>query len=233
MQDKRRHKRFRLDLIEINGKMSLADKVEIIDISIGGVALKADRRLNIGREYLIKLGEKGKSIDVKGIVVRSELSGIEERANGERVLIYKAGMKFKDGSADKVADFLNLIKHSKKEQVSAMVDRRFNVRFQITTPSEQTLSFPAQFKVKNISLSGMLIQTEQALGIESMVPMGLSLSDDSHVNFNGRVASCRKTEDEGQAHYEIGVEFSDLTDKDRELLKTFIDYLVTMETQSR
>ncbi len=233
MQDKRRHKRFRLDLIEINGKMSLADKVEIIDISLGGVALKADRRLNIGKEYLIKLGEKGKSIDVKGIVVRSELSGIEERANGERVLIYKAGMKFKDGSADKVADFLNSIKHSKKEQVSAMVDRRFNIRFQITTPSEQTLSFPAQFKVKNISLSGMLIQTDQTLGIESMVPMGLSLSDDSHVNFNGRVASCRKTEDEGQAHYEIGVEFSDLTDKDKELLKAFIDYLVTMETQNR
>jgi len=38
--DKRRHKRFRLDLREINGKMILAHKVEIIDISLGGVALK-------------------------------------------------------------------------------------------------------------------------------------------------------------------------------------------------
>jgi len=87
MQDKRRHKRFKLDIIEINGKMSLADKVKIIDISLGGIAVKADRRLNIGREYLIRLEDKGKSIDVKGIVVRSELSGIEERDKGERVSI--------------------------------------------------------------------------------------------------------------------------------------------------
>ncbi len=229
MQDKRRHKRFKLDLIEINGKMSLADKVEIIDISLGGVALKADRRLNIGKEYMIKLGEKGKSIDVKGIVVRSELSGIEERTNGERILIYQAGMKFKDGSADKIADFLNSIEHNRKEKVPAMVDRRLNVRFEITTPSERTLSFPAQFTVRNISLSGMLIQTDQVLGTESVIPMGLSLSDDSHVNFNGRVASCRKTEEKGQEQFEIGVEFSDLTDKDRTLLKTFIDYLASMD----
>ncbi len=138
-------------------------------------------------------------------------------------------MKFKDDSAEKVADFLKSIKHRKKEDVPATVDRRFNVRFHITTPSEQTLNFPAQFKVKNISLSGMLIKIDQALGAESVIPMGLSLSDDSHVNFNGRVASCRKMEEKGQEHYEIGVEFLDLTDKDRALLTTFIDYLASTD----
>ena len=62
MQDKRRHKRYNLDLVEVNGKMSLTDKVEVLDISLGGVALKADRRLNIGKEYMIKLQEKGKTL---------------------------------------------------------------------------------------------------------------------------------------------------------------------------
>jgi hypothetical protein len=143
MQDHRRHKRFRLDLIEINGKMRFADKVEIVDISFGGVALKADSRLNIGREYLIRLGDKENSLAVKGIVVRSELSGIEERANGERVSIYTAGMRFQDGSADKIADFFhNAIEHDKKEKVEMMVDRRINVRFNITAPWEKILSFP-------------------------------------------------------------------------------------------
>ena len=225
MLDKRRHKRFRLDLMEINGKMILADRVEIIDISIGGVALKTDRRLNVGKEYLLKLGDKGKSIDVKGIIVRCELSKIEERCNGEKVSIYTAGMMFKDVSPDTIADFLNSIEQDKKEAMPVMADRRFAVRFYITTPWEKTLCFPAQFKVKEISLSGMLIQTDQALGIESMIPMGLSLKADSPVNFIGRVASCRVTEDTGQAQYEIGVEFKDLTDTDRTSLKTFIDYL--------
>jgi len=229
VQDKRRHKRFRLDIMEINGKMILADRVEIIDISLGGVALKTDRRLNVGKEYFIKLGDKGKSIDVKGIIVRCELSKIEERSNGKRVSIYTAGMMFKDVSPDTIADFLNSIEQDKKEAMPVRVDRRLTVRFYITTPWEKTLCFPAQFKVKEISLSGMRIQTDQALGIESMIPMGLSLKADNPVNFTGRVVSCRMTEAEGQAHYEIGVEFKDLTDTDRASLKTFIDYLAATE----
>ncbi len=229
MLDKRRHKRFKLDLMEINGKMILANRVDIIDISLGGVALKTDRRLNVGKEYFIKLGDKGKSIDVKGIIVRCELSKIEERSDGERVSIYTAGMMFKDVSPDTVADFLDSIGQDNKESMPVTDDRRLNVRFYITTPSERTLCFPAQFKVKEISLSGMLIQTEQALGIESMIPMGLSLKADNPVNFVGRVASCRMTETTAQAHYEIGVEFKDLTDKDRASLKTFIEYLAVTE----
>jgi c-di-GMP-binding flagellar brake protein YcgR len=229
VQDKRRHKRFRLDILEINGKMILADRVEIIDISLGGVALKTDRRLNVGKEYVIKLGDKGRSIDVKGVIVRCELSKIEERSNGERVSLYTAGMMFKDVSPDTIDGFLSSIEQDQKEAKPVRVDRRLTVRFCITTPWEKTLCFPAQFKVKEISLSGMLIQTDQALGIESMIPMGLSLKADNPVNFIGRVASCRMTEDKGQTHYEIGVEFKDLTDADRASLKTFIDYLAATD----
>jgi c-di-GMP-binding flagellar brake protein YcgR len=211
--------------MEFNGKMIMAQKVEIIDISLGGVALKTDRRLNIGREYLIKLGYKGKSIDVKGIIVRCELSNIEERSDGKSVSIYSAGIMFKDIPSNTIADFMNSIEHDKRDAVPVMADRRINVRFYINIPLDNTLNFPAQFTVKEISLSGMLIQTEQALGIESVIPMGLSLQADKPVNFMGRVASCRMTEDKGKAQYEIGVEFKDLTDKDRTLLNIFIDYL--------
>jgi c-di-GMP-binding flagellar brake protein YcgR len=225
MQDKRRHKRFKLDLMEINGKMLLAQKVEIIDISCGGVALRTDRRLSAGREYVIKLGYKKKSIDVKGIVVRCELSNIEERSDGESVSIYSAGVMFKDMPSNMVADFINSIEHDKKEAVPVTVDRRLNVRFYITAPLENTLSFPAQFTVTEISLCGMLIRTEQALEVESRIPMGLSLQGDRAINFIGRVASCRMTEDPEKAHYDIGVEFLDLTDEDKMLLTAFIDYL--------
>jgi Tfp pilus assembly protein PilZ len=232
VQNTRRHKRFRLDLMEIEGKMILAHRVEIIDISLGGVALKTDRRLNVGKEYLIKLGTREKTINVKGIIARCELSKIEEKCDGEGVLIYTAGMMFKDVSSETIVDFMNSIERDKKESVPGMADRRLNIRFYITTPEEKTLSFPEQFKVKELSLCGMLIQTEQALEIESMIPMMLSLQADKPVNFIGRVASCRMTEDKGQAYYGIGVEFGDLTDEDRMLLKTFIDYLATPEAKT-
>ncbi len=107
MLDKRRHRRFKLELIEFDGRLGLTDKVEIIDMSFGGVALKLDRRLNIGREYLFKLEDRKKSIDVQSIVVRCRLSGIEQKFNGDKVSIYTAGMRFKDGDAEKVADFIH------------------------------------------------------------------------------------------------------------------------------
>lgn len=106
MLEKRRHKRFGLDLIELNGKLNLADNVEIINMSFGGVAFKVERRLNIGKECMFELGNKGNSIDVRSTVVRCRLSGMEERFNGKRVSIYTAGMRFNDESADKIADFI-------------------------------------------------------------------------------------------------------------------------------
>jgi hypothetical protein len=146
MQNKREHTRF--DVVEIQGKMALANKTEIIDISLGGLSLKADRRLDMGREYLIKLGKQGKDIDVTGIVVRSSLSGMETNAGGDSVLIYAAGIKFKEGQADKISAFLDSTEIRKKEDKSPMVERRLHVRFQITTPQKEVLLFPTNFKVK-------------------------------------------------------------------------------------
>ncbi len=232
MKHLRRHKRFGLDLIDVKGKMSLSEKVEILDISLGGVALKADRRLNPGKEYTVKLQDKGKTLNVTGIIVRSELIGMEARDNGERISIYSAGMQFKDGSADMVADFLKSIVQNPRETEPLQSERRHYVRFQITAPHKNILSYPAHFKVKTISLSGMLIQTDQALAIESKVPMGLSLNDGTSVNFIGRVVSCTRKEDKGQTHYEIGSEFTDLTAKDKTLLQTFIDQWAAMENSA-
>jgi len=225
MRNKREFKRF--DLIEIQGKMTMANKVEIVDISLGGLAIKADRKLDLNREYVIKLGDKGDSIDVRCVVVRSTLVGMEQNADGESVLIYAAGMKFKEGQEDKIKSFLKTVPLRAKEDASPVAERRLDVRFSITAPQEKLLCFPANFKVMDISLSSMLIHSDQFLEKGSQVPMGLYLNDDSHLDFIGKVFSCRKTQETGKDYHEIEVTFSDLTDTEKTTLKTFIDYLVT------
>lgn len=234
MREQRRHKRYRLDVADISGKMSLAEKVDIIDISIGGVALKADRRLNPGREYVLRLGDKWKTIEVIGVVLRSALSGFETRSDGAQVAVYTVGMKFREGTAEAVTEFLKSVELIKKEVLPALMDRRCSVRFNITMPGEKILSYPANFKVQEISLSGFRIESDQKLEKESVIPMTLSLKDDDTDHFNGRVASClsigNSTEEQ---RFEIGVEFLDLTEKDRNLLKSFIDYLAEAEGDDR
>jgi hypothetical protein len=212
--------------MEINGKMSLVDRVEILDISLSGVSLKVDKKLVLGREYVIRLGDREKKFDVKGVIVRSEVCEIEEQASGK--VVYATGMMFNGGQMDKLAMFLYAIDQKKKMNAVA-AERRLNIRFQITTPGENVLSYPAQFKVRTISLSGMLIQTDHPLELESRPPMELSLHGDNPANLIGRVVSCQMREEVGHAYYEIGVEFLEVTEKDKVVLKAFTDDLAAME----
>lgn len=228
-QNERRHKRFKLDLAELDGTMLLSSQVEILNMSSGGLSLRASTVLIPGKAYLITVAAKGKRISVKGIVVRSESAGTEERSRGGIVTLCAASMIFQDGQADTVAEFLDAIGPYSRVETPRTADRRRSVRFHITMPLHTMLSHSAEFKIRKISLSGMLVQSDQALAVNSEIPMGLSLSADNRVNFNGRVASCRMILDQGQAHHEIGVEFAGLTDKDRALLATFIDSLEAME----
>jgi len=221
----RRHERYSLELLEIMGKMSVSRKVNILDMSLEGVALKADQRLDLGGEYVINLqDDKGKIFSVAGIVVRAELSETAKRNDGEIVSLYRVGVQFKDGQAEAVDDFLTATVHSKKATLMPLHnDHRHTVRFQMTGPNEQVLRCPEHFKVRSISLGGMLIETERALETKSIVPMEMTLNDGTSVKAVSKISSCRLKEGEGQAHYEIGSEFIDLSDKDKDVLKKFID----------
>lgn len=220
---KRRHNRYSLELLEITGEMSLTRKVNILDMSLEGVALKADHRLELGQEYTINLQDaKGKTLSVAGVVVRAELSEMEKKNDEDSVSIYRVGLQFKDGSADAVDSFLQSTAHTISEAVPSRKDQRHMVRFHITAPNEQILSYPLHFRVKSISLGGMLIETEQALEAESTVPMEMTLNDGTTVKVIARISSCQLKQKEGPAHYEIVSEFIDLTDKDKVALKKFI-----------
>jgi Tfp pilus assembly protein PilZ len=224
MRNMRQHRRFKLDLLDLSSKMSLVGKVQLIDISLGGVALKADSKLNIGKECLMMLGYEGNMISVKGVVVRSELSGIEERDGGEKATIYSAGIAFKDESAGTVKAFLDSIKNNKASPVPEQTGWFYkDIRFSITTPNERVLNMPAQFGLKEISQSGVIIQTAHQLKVDSMVLLELSLHSSDPVRFMGTVVSCRMPQAREHANYEIGVEFSETTDQDRSLLIRLIE----------
>ena len=224
MDDHRKYKRFVLNFLEVNGELTLASKVSLLDISMGGLSLKADIRLDIGRKYVIKLEDKLKRLAVKGVVMWSRLSGTRSTPRGETLPLYTAGMKFIDLSEETIADLLYFVEHNGKEEVLKSNDRRLYVRVHMNDPEKEILNVPASYKVKTISLGGMLIECLQDLEIESRIPMELSINDDDPFKFVGRVASCQVIEHDGPIKYDIGIEFLNLTDKDREVLTSLMDY---------
>jgi hypothetical protein len=227
MDEKRRDKRFSVDIMEINGKMVLATYVKILDISIGGVSFKANRRLNMGGEYSLKMKSRGGELTVKGIIVRASLSESIKDNRGNVVPVYAAGMQFTDTSEEKIKEIeafiLNNIKCADKQiNLHSPSGRRLYVRVFIENPEQSVLKVDETYKVKNICLGGMMIESEHALELESVVPVEMYFVEDNSLKITGKVVSCSMITDREPMHYKIGMEFIDMPEKDRDILTEFI-----------
>jgi hypothetical protein len=115
MQKERRYERFPVDNDEIISSMVLADHVQVLDISQGGVSLKADFRLNIGRQYTLTIKTKRNVSTVKGIIVWSSLIENKEDAKGNIVPIYKAGLQFTNVSQDVINEIIASLQYKKQD----------------------------------------------------------------------------------------------------------------------
>ncbi len=219
--------------MEVSGQMTSTSEVSLIDIGLGGLSLSADRRLNIGGTYMLKLECQKKVVSVMCQVTWARLSGKKTLADGEAVPLYTAGMKFIGLTAECAASLMNLVEHLGRKETAKDDDRRAHVRFQIGSPGTALLSFPADYRVRTISLCGMLIETSVAFDSESMVPMALSLHRDRGIEFLGRVVSCQVAEGAGSDRYSIGIEFIDVADDAKEMLAAFIALLPAPEGADR
>ena len=230
MQDKRRHKRFKVVDRGIKGEMLFAKDMEIDDISAGGILLKTDKRLNPGSEHILKLKHKDKVISVKSSVAWSILSEIQKNPGGDSIPIYTAGMQFKRVSEEIINEIAHFIEEHKEEEDKTVYgyissEHRLYVRYHIATSEKATLDFNESYRVKQISLSGMLIESEHAQEIEDRLQMQIFLSEDKPINLLGRVASCLLISDKDPKYFDIGIEFLDMSKQDDDILKAFINSL--------
>ena len=73
MQNMRKHKRFKLNLLDLSSKMSLVGKVELIDISLGVI-----RTVDIRRKT--QIDQSGGTVVISGQSI-GEQAGIVNRAS--------------------------------------------------------------------------------------------------------------------------------------------------------
>ena len=235
MDDKRRFRRFSVDILGISGKMLFANEVEILDISIGGVSLKVDRRLNIGTEYTLKMGNGDQTISLKGEIVWSKISGTKKGTHDDVIPIYAAGMRFSEVGADKadaLASFIERVTHSSNEEAHRLSGLRFNMRFPVQVSKKAVLDMTEGYAVKKLSLGGMLIRSVDPFEIDERFPMEMALPGGARIDFVGRIASCFQVADEDPVRYDIGIEFVDMAADNRASLKEFI-FLLDKESEGR
>lgn len=222
---KRRHERFVVEDMALHAKTLFATEVELPDLSVTGACILARKSLKTGDQHLLMLHNKGRALTLQGVVVWVTLSGSVKNAREEAVAVYRAGVMFQNVSSDKLVrlkDFMRTFGIPDGEKLSAAYPPTA-LRFRIKASESSVLYYHKTSPVKKISLGGMLIEGHNGINIEWKAPMALFLpNENAPLKFHGRVASCIEIPGRRSKHYDIGVEFLDMSEDDRSRLSAFL-----------
>lgn len=234
--DKRRYERITVKTLAINSQVFFTQKIKILNICISGITFEIHEKLDINSQYTLKVRAKDKAISLQGMVVRSSISEYKKNPGKQLIPIYTIAIKFNDIS-DKVAELIQLINfRSQKIQSEAALLKlnglRLCKRVTINDSKKDILSFHGNYKVKEISFGGMLLESENLLEKEHRLPMEISIPEDKPVKVVGRVV--RHTlingnypliNDKSLKRYHIGIEFVDISEKYRVMLNKLVTFV--------
>ena len=217
--DNRRYRRYFVD--GMHGNLLYSSDLEVLNISIDGAAIETTKRLELNREYTFKIKYKDVNLTLKGRVVWAILISKEKKDSKTAIPVYRAGVAFSDTLSEKANMLLDFIEENK---IRTFENRIGSVRFKITKTENIKIDLPHKYKVKKISLAGMLAETEYPLEIDSHHDVELFLND-SVVNIVGRIANSEKLEAEKTVMYDTGIEFIQMSDRDIKLLENYLETL--------
>lgn len=113
-RDKRRYRRLNVKTLDIHGKMTFAHYLKIVDISLGGLLMETDRKLNIGEQYTLHLEYEGRRWSIKGYIIRSTLKESKNENQDNIIPIYSIGMKI-TSAFDEIKELIKFLELRQKE----------------------------------------------------------------------------------------------------------------------
>jgi len=215
--EKRKHKRYLV--AGVHGNVLYPSDLEVLNISIDGAAVETSKRLDLNREYTLRIKYKGTILNLRGRVVWSVLGYRENKDSKEIIPVYRAGIRFTDTLHEKTNILLNFIEENK---IRTFEKRLGGLRFEIVTSEDVKIDYPYKYNVEKISLSGMLVETEYPFELNARFNLQIFLNSNV-LNIVGRIVNCAEIKSESGTKYEVGIEFVEMPDGDRKLLKDFLD----------
>ncbi len=184
-----------------------------------GAAITTTQQLAIGREYALKFRVEDDLLHLQGRVVWSVLSHSKMLKNGEVVPVYKAGVRFSNTLTDTATQ---LISYIGKNRHDSHEKRRLGVRLKVQQREGSEIDLSSEYRVKKISLSGMLIETDTFLANDRLYEMVMVL-DGTRVAVTGRIAYQAEIKTGNSDMFDIGIEFLAMNEKAHSTLKTYLD----------
>ncbi len=220
MADERRtHTRYQVE--GIKGSFLFTTDARVLNLSLDGMSLETNNPLKIGREYSLRLDEGDQHVPLKGTVVWCTLVKTTRDPRGDVQPVYRAGVHFADvmsGKANELRSFIH------KNAVISLENRLFG-RFRIEAARPADLSLEAKFSVRQISLSGMLVETKVAPPVDTECGLDVQIGG---IEFSAaaRIARVERLTDDGDdlidGSVHLGIEFLELSEESRLTLESFI-----------
>ena len=218
MSDDNRRKHGRYPAEEVRGSFSYAVDAVVMNISLGGFAVRTTTQLTVGRIYRFRLGSESESVQLSGIVRWCRMAGTEKTETGDVLPVYQAGIAFDEVLTDQATDLRRFMEKSIIVDIRRRVFGRFSPRDQ----EEITLESDSSFRVKQISMSGLLVESDAPLTKEEVFDLELSLGGGKFLS-SVRVVHMVEVQSEDEvSRFRVGLEFLDTEEQYLERLKEFI-----------
>ncbi len=204
----RRHPRFATQ--RVPGRIAFSVNAQALNISLSGIGVRTSTQLHVGRRYGFRLGQEPNAILVSGSVVWCRLAQTHRRSGGDVAPVYKAGIAFSDVISEKTMRLFEFVEKSEPTDLR----RRIFGRFKVAKDHSIVLESKSEFLVKQISLSGMLIESPLALQPGSVFEMEIFLAG-HRFSVRGRIVNSSRA---GL----LGVEFLEPSPDQQRILEDFI-----------
>ena len=234
MENKRRHKRFTIEAIDVRNKVILFKPINVIDIGVYGLACKIDKKLEPRIHYTLNLRGKRKTVSLKGIVARSSGHSQVVNPRGKKRPLYTVGFQFVDMTTEQINELIHFInEHTHKDyslrKLNKLDGLRLSVRIPIRNPVKDILNYVESHTIKNLSYGGILIEAKQKVEPGTSHLMEIVVPKQKPIKIVGEIIRCSVVGHVDTHLFQIGIAFIDISERDRKRIKEIIHSIGEIE----
>jgi hypothetical protein len=214
---KRSGRRYPVD--NVQGTLHFNTEARILNVSLTGVALESALPVRVGRSYSVTLRhDDEQQVSLSATVAWCHLQETRRNQFGESMPIYAAGLSFNDTLTEKAGLLMRFLERS----AIITVGQRVTGRFRVSNEQLISLKTEYEFVVKNVSLRGLLLETDLSPEIGAVFEIEVVLPAYT-LQTRARVFRVREVRSaEKRVIAEVEMEYVDLASDDRARLSGFI-----------
>lgn len=216
--NRRRHPRHHLQ--DVEGVLTALIPVEVLNLSISGVAVRLDRGLKAGAGCTLRIQTRERGVSLAAEVAwcaRADPGSGDPPARAP----YTAGLMFTGAIAPEQMQLLEFLRCRR----AGSEKRIGGLRFEIESGEAVFLEAGHPFLAELISVAGALLHLERQLPVDQVYAMQISLDGVGPVTLHGRATCCEEVPGRSSPNYHVGVAFEDVTPETLACLTRFIDSL--------